>query len=432
MGKTFGIMTNVRWRIITLLLIAATINYIDRVNLSYAAPTFMKEFHIGPAEMGVVLSAFLWTYFLLQVPMGIALDKLGVRLVYGGAALLWGAATMLTATATGIGALTGWRILLGVGEAPLAPAGTKVIGVWAADHERGFASAMTVAGVPLGVFIGSPFIGWLLADFGWQAVFIGTGLIAVIWALVWIAYFRTPETHRGANDAERNYLRQNSKQDAKPAHASWRALLTNRNILGLSLGHATLLFNLYFQLTWLPTYLIEQHHLTMLHTGIYGSIPWFFGLIGALVGGRLSDRLVQRGWKLMRARKAFLSLGMILSMASLLSLFTTGLATTIACLSVAIFGILITNSVVWAANAEVAPTEQGAQVSAIQNCVGNAAGLVAPILVGVLLQVTGSWLAPMLAAAVIALIGAAIYGFMLSDDARHAVAEPAEARRLTA
>ncbi|HQT80548.1 MAG TPA: MFS transporter, partial [Rhodopila sp.] len=161
-------MTNVRWRIITLLLIATTINYIDRVNLSYATPTLMKEFGIHPAEMGVVLSAFLWTYFLLQVPMGIALDRLGVRLVYGGAALLWGAATMLTATATGVGSLVGWRILLGAGEAPLAPAGTKVIGVWAADHERGFASAMTVAGVPLGVFIGSPFIGWLLADFGWQ------------------------------------------------------------------------------------------------------------------------------------------------------------------------------------------------------------------------------------------------------------------------
>ncbi len=175
-------MTQVRWRIVTLLLLAATINYIDRVNLSYAVPSFMKLFGIGPAEMGVVLSAFLWTYFLLQVPSGLLLDRFGVRFIYGGAALLWGVATMLTATATGVGALLGWRILLGAGEAPLAPAGTKVIGFWAADHERGFASAMTVAGVPLGVFIGSPLIGWLLADFGWRAVFIGTGLLAVAWA----------------------------------------------------------------------------------------------------------------------------------------------------------------------------------------------------------------------------------------------------------
>lgn len=418
-------MTNVRWRIVTLLLIAATINYIDRVNLSYAAPSLMKEFGIGPAEMGFVLSAFLWTYFLLQVPMGLALDRFGVRLVYGGAALLWGAATMLTATAAGIGSLVGWRILLGVGEAPLAPAGTKVIGVWTADHERGFASAMTVAGVPLGVFIGSPFIGWLLASFGWQTVFIATGAIALAWALVWIAYYRTPEAHPGANEAERQYVRQSSARETKPTHASWRALLTNRNILGLSLGHAALLYNLYFQLTWLPTYLIEQHHLTMLHTGVYGSIPWFFGLVGALGGGRMSDRLVARGWPLMRARKAFLSFGMILSMAALLSLFTTSLVATIACLSVAIFGTLITNSVVWAANAEVAPTEQGAQVSAIQNCAGNAAGLLAPILVGILLQVTGSWLAPMVAAAVVALLGAIVYAVMLSDDARHAVTEPA-------
>ena len=410
-------MTNVRWRIITLLLVATTINYIDRVNLSYAAPAIMKAFAIGPAQMGVVLSAFLWTYFLLQVPMGLALDRFGVRFVYGGAALLWGAATMLTATATGVGSLTAWRILLGAGEAPLAPAGTKVIGFWAADHERGFASAMTVAGVPLGVFIGSPFIGWLLADFGWQAVFIGTGALAAVWALGWIAYYRQPDQHRGANDAERAYLRDNSKRETMRTRASWRELLTNRNILGLSLGHCALLFNLYFLLTWLPTYLIEQHHLTTLRTGLYGSIPWFFGLIGALLGGRLSDRLVRRGWPIVRARKAFLGPGMILGMASLLSLFTVTVTATVACLSVAVFGLLLTNSVVWAANAEIAPTQQGAQVSAIQNAAGNAAGLIAPIMTGVLLQLTGSWLAPMVATAVIALAGAAIYTLMLSDDA---------------
>ncbi len=416
-------MTNVRWRIIGLLLVATTINYIDRVNLSYAAPSFMHQFGIGPAQMGVVLSAFLWTYFLLQVPMGLALDRFGVRFVYGGAAFLWGLATMLTATATGVLSLTAWRILLGAGEAPLAPAGTKVIGVWAADHERGFASALTVAGVPLGVFIGSPFIGWLLADFGWQAVFIGTGLLAVLWSLGWIAYYRQPERHSATNDAERQYLRQNSRRQDLPAQASWRALLTNRNILGLSIGHAALLFNLYFLLTWLPTYLVEQHHLTTLRTGLFGSIPWFFGLLGALLGGRLSDRLVRAGWPIMRARKAFLGLGMVLSTASLLSLFTVTVTATVACLSVAIFGLLITNSVVWAANAEIAPTRQGAQVSAIQNCAGNAAGLLAPILVGVLLQLTGSWLAPMLAAAVIALAGAVVYTVMLSDDARLAVPE---------
>ncbi len=203
-----------------------------------------------------------------------------------------------------------------------------------------------------------------------------------------------------------------------PERASWAALLSNRNVLGLSLGHATLLFNLYFLLTWLPTYLIQQHHLTEIRTGIYGSVPWFFGLVGALLGGRLSDGLVKRGWPMMRARKAFLGPGMILSMASLLSVFTTSLVATIACLSVAVFGILITNSVVWAANAEIAPLEQGAQVSAIQNCVGNAGGLIAPIAVGGLLQLTGSWAVPMIAAAIIALLGAGIYTLMLSNDAR--------------
>jgi MFS transporter, ACS family, D-galactonate transporter len=411
-------MTTVRWRIIALLLIAGMINYIDRVNLSYAAPSLMHAFGIGHAEMGVVLSAFLWTYFVLQVPMGLALDRWGVRLVLGGAGLLWGAATMLTATITGIGGLVFWRMVLGVGEAPNAPAATKVLGVWLADHERGTAGSLTVAGIPLGVFIGSPFIAWLLASFGWRTVFVVTGLIAMLWALGWIAYYRDPSAHAGASAAERQHIARNNTRAASgqtPAEVGWTELLTNRNLLALSFGHAALLFNLYFFLTWLPTYLIEQHHMTMIHTGLFGSIPWLCGLIGVLVGGRASDRLVRQGWPLVRARKAFLGLGMILGMAALLSVFTISTGWTVAWLSVAVFGLLLTNSVVWSANAEIAPLAQGGRVAGIQNCVGNAGGLAAPIVAGFLQQATHSWAAPMIAAAIVALGGAAIYTIVLSD-----------------
>jgi ACS family D-galactonate transporter-like MFS transporter len=418
-------MTKVRWRLVVLLLVANMINYIDRVNLSFAAPSFMQLFHIGPAVMGFVLAAFLWTYFLLQVPMGIALDRWGVRFVFGGAALLWGAATMLTATITSAGGLTFWRVLLGVGEAPSAAAGTKVLSQWLPDQERGTAGAMNVAGIPLGVFVGSPLISWLLTTFSWQMVFIVTGLLAVLWGFGWIAYYRLPSQHSGANEAERHYIQTNHSRlnnAAVPQQASWTQLLTNRNVLGLAFGHATLLFNLYFFITWLPTYLIEQHHMTMIHTGVYGSIPWFLGLVGALVGGRASDSLVRRGWPLIRARKAFLGLGMILSMAALLSVFATTTIWTVTWLSIAVFGLMLTNSVVWSANAEIAPLLQGGRVAGIQNCVGNAGGLLAPIVAGLLLQSTGSWAAPLILAAVVALIGAGLYTFVLSD-ARHIVTE---------
>lgn len=414
-------MTTVRWQIIALLLIAAMINYIDRVNLSYAAPSLMHAFGIGHAEMGVVLSAFLWTYFVLQVPVGVALDRWGVRRVLGGAGLLWGAATMLTATITGIGGLVFWRMVLGAGESPNAPAGTKVLGYWLADRERGTAGSLTVAGIPLGVFLGSPLIAWLLARFGWRMVFVVTGLVAILWALGWIAYYRDPAAHAGASVAERSHIAQGSARIATggtPATVGWAELLGNRNLLALSFGHAALLFNLYFFLTWLPTYLIERHHMTMIHSGIYGSIPWFFGLVGVLVGGRASDRLVRHGWPLMRARKTFLGLGMILGMAALLSVFTVSTGWTVAWLSVAVFGLLLTNSVVWSANAEIAPLAQGGRVAGIQNCVGNAGGLLAPIVAGFLVQATHSWDAPMIAAAAVALAGVGIYTFVLSDHVR--------------
>ena len=188
-------------------------------------------------------------------------------------------------------------------------------------------------------------------------------------------------------------------------------------MLGLSLGQAALLFNLYFLLTWLPTFLVEQHHLTMLRTGIFGSIPWFFGLVGVLVGGWVSDALIRRGWPILRARKVVLASGLVLALVSLLSAFTESLWATLACLSVAVFGVLLTNSVAWAANAEVAPASQGGRVAAVQNCVGNAGGLLAPVTVGYLLQLTGSWVAPMATAAVVACLGIACYGLLLSERA---------------
>ena len=414
-------MTNIRWRIVALLLIAIIINYTDRVNLSYVAPTFMKQFNIGPGEMGIVLSAFLWTYFLVQIPLGVALDRVGVRWLYGAAAVVWGGATMLTATATGLGSLVGWRVLLGVGEGPAFPATTKVMGIWVADQERGLAAAIGgVAGIPLGVFISSPFVGWLLWAFGWRMIFVVTGAIAIVWAIVWILYYRNPEDHPGANEAERRFLAENiaktSRADAS-ARPSWKQLLSNRNILGLSLGHAAMLFNLYFLISWLPTYLIQQHRLTALNTGIYGSIPWLFGLLGVIVGGRGSDILIKRGWPIVRARKVFLVVGMLLAMTCLMTVFVDSLAAAIACLSLAVFGIFLTNSVVWAANAEISPLHHEGLVAAIENCFGNVGGLIAPITVGFLLEATGSWTAPMAAAAVVALAGAGIYLFMLSDEA---------------
>ncbi len=414
-------MTNTRWRIVALLLIAIIINYTDRVNLSYAAPTFMQQFSIGPAEMGIVLSAFLWTYFLVQIPLGVALDRIGVRWLYGAAALVWGGATMMTATAGGLGALVGWRVLLGIGEGPAFPATTKVMGIWVADQERGLAAAIGgVAGIPIGVFVSSPFVGWLLWAFGWRTIFIVTGAIAIVWAIVWLLYYRNPEDHPGANEAERRYLAENIAKlggAATSAKASWGQLLSNRNVLGLSLGHATMLFNLYFLISWLPTYLIQQHHLTALNTGFYGAVPWLFGLLGVIVGGRGSDLLIKRGWPIVRSRKVFLVTGMLLAMVCLATAFVASLAAAITCLSIAVFGIFLTNSVVWATYAEVSPLHQEGVVAAIANCFGNIGGLLAPIIVGFLLQATGSWVLPMAAAAIVALAGAGVYLFVLTDKA---------------
>lgn len=179
----------------------------------------------------------------------------------------------------------------------MIPASTKILGFWLADDERGFAAALgSNAGIPIGVFISSPFIGWLLADFSRQAVFIGTGLLAVILALIWIAYYRGLGAHLDSNEAERRFLTGNiikiSSENAVQC-ISRCMLHRNRNIQGMSLSEMASLFSLYLLLTWLPTYLIQQHHLSILHSGIYGSIPWVFGLLGVVVGGKSSDAMIK-------------------------------------------------------------------------------------------------------------------------------------------
>lgn len=414
-------MTAVRWRVMVMLCLSGMISYVDRVNLSFVAPDLMREFRVGPAEMGVVLSAFVWTYMLLQVPGGMLLDRWGPRWLLGAAACLWGAATMLTATATGLGSLVLWRGLLGVGEAPVTPGGTKVIGTWMADRERGLASGIMIAGVPLGTCLGSPLIGWLLSRYGWQTVFVVTGLLALAWAVAWVAYYRAPARHRGADAAERAHVARNNSRLSRqvtPVRVGWGALLRNRNVLGLSLGHAALLFNLYFFLSWLPTFLIQQHHLSILRTGFSASIPWLFGLAGSLLSGHASDVLIRRGWRPIEARKLFMGTGMVLCMAAFFSVLTTSLGWTVAWLSVAVFGLLLTNGVVWAANADISPEAQGAQVSGMQNFIGNVGGMLAPIVTGALVQLTGSWVSAMAAAACVALLGAWAYVGLLRDGAR--------------
>ncbi|WIX99732.1 MFS transporter [Amycolatopsis mongoliensis] len=182
-----------RWAIAGVLGVGSFVNYVDRVNLSIAGPEMMREFHLSAAQLGVVASAFLWTYAVLQLPIGAIIDRIGVRWVNRTAALLWAIASFLTASAGGLGLLLFSRLVLGFGEAPTIPAGWKAIGQWFPRSERGRATAVFDGCAKISNVLGIPVMAFLVTAFSWHAAFVFTGVLSVGYLLVWWLLYLTPK-----------------------------------------------------------------------------------------------------------------------------------------------------------------------------------------------------------------------------------------------
>lgn len=218
---------------------AIAINYLDRANLSAAAPSIMQDLHLSNGEMGIVMSAFFWSYMLFQIPSGWLADRVGYRISLALAVGWWSAATALTATARGMTSLIGLRVLLGIGESGAYPSNSGVTARWFPDRERCRVSAFFDSGSKVGTAVAMPLIVWLIASFGWQASFIVSGAMGLVWTALWIWYYRDPEKHRYINREELDYIRSGQqKHDGldgeKPM--KWYELFRYRNIWAMCWG----------------------------------------------------------------------------------------------------------------------------------------------------------------------------------------------------
>src|SRR5690349_21613297 len=297
--------TKVRWRIFLMMLFLISINYIDRASLSVAMPMIAKEFDIGPAAQGLLLSSFFWTYAFMQIPGGMLADKFGPRHVIAGATLGWGFFQAIAAVCTGWGSLLITRLGLGAAEAPIYPAGGKLNAIWMTQNERGRGATLLDGGAPLGAALGALIIAGLISEFGsWRTSFVVAGLGTMAAGLLAWYYIRNhPRQHPNANEAEVAYIEAAHAADEALEHGSASGKVLDffkyRSVWGMFFGW--MFFNALFYglLTWMPTYLSKVHGFDIKQMGGAVFIMFFSGFVGEMVGGWIADT-----WKAAGASQA--------------------------------------------------------------------------------------------------------------------------------
>ena len=397
------------------------LNYLDRTVLGIAAPSLSKELGLTAAMMGVAFSAFSWSYALLQIPGGIALDRFGTRATYFVALFFWSA---FTAAMGGVNSLRGLvltRIGVGIFEAPCFPANSRILASWFPQSERARANSIYSVGQYAGVgFLSVPLF-WITQAFGWRGLFFIVGGLGILFSFVWRRVYRDPPQSRMVNDAELQYIEAGGGGEYKgqPVRFKWRhvaLLLRHRQVLGASIGQFGGNSTQVFFLTWFPTYLVTARGMTFLQAGLMASLPYIAASVGVLCGGFLSDFLLKRTGSANLARKLPIVSGMFLASTIVAANYvpTSENAIVIAILSVAFFGQGMTN-IGWTVIADIAPKQLIGLTAGIFNFSANLAGIVTPIVIGVFFEMTGSFVGPLAYIAVVALLGAFSYSVILGD-----------------
>ena len=393
-------MTRKRWMIIWLAFIGLSINYLDRSSLSVALPFMGKDFELSATQQGLIFAAFFWAYDFCQLAAGWYVDKVGPRRSFSLAAVWWSIFTMVTAAATNFWSLFAARFLLGVGESPAPSTAAKVVATWFPVRERAFATSIWDSGSRVGAVIALPIVTLIVAFTSWHAVFIIIGIAGIIWAAVWWKVYRSPEEHPTADAAEIAYIQEGgarsaASDDEGAAKLPWRSLFEYRTVLSMMFG-------------------------------FFGAIPGICAVLFGWLAGYVADRAVQRGVSVTRVRKTAIAGGLTGGSVIMFAALVPEAWMALALLSVAYSSLTVAATGIWSLPADVAPSSRHVgSIGGLQNFASNLAGIFTPILIGVLVDQTGSFVAPLAVIGGVALVGAANYLFVMGKIEPLKVAEPA-------
>jgi MFS family permease len=408
----------VRWGIAGLLGTGVLINYFDRIALSVAGPRLEQSFGLSPIQLGLLFSAFFWSYALLQVPAGALLDRLGVERIGRWSAFLWTLASAATACAGGFAGIFLARALLGVAEAPSFPASSKATGYWFPRAERGLSTAMFDAATKFSNVIGIPLVAVAIVHFGWRWGFWLVAALSFGYFLAFRRLYRDPSGHHSVTPEQRALLiDRGATPEGQHSDSSVRMLgylLRRRKVWGLSIGFAAYGYCFFFFLTWLPGYLVQTQHMDLLTSGGIAAIPWACASVsGLLVGGRLIDHLIARGCDETRVRRGVLLAGMCTGVVVVGAMFTTDPIVAIIWISIALSGLAAASPVCWSLPSLIAPKGGVGTLGGMMNFANNMMGVVAPIVTGYIVSTTRSFADAFAVAGLVLLAGIVAFAFLL-------------------
>jgi sugar phosphate permease len=424
-----------RWYILVLISVMYLITYLDRVNISTAAPAISEEFGFNKITMGAIFSAFGWAYAIFQVPGGWLSDRFGARGVLTVIVTYWSIMTAATAAASGAVSFVVLRFLFGVGEAGAFPGATRAMQLWYPRRERGFVQGITHSASRLGAAIAPPLVVWIMTSLGWRSVFYICGAVGIVWALWWyLSYRNTPEEHGLVNKAELEQIRGLDEKGAinqtpieQKAEVPWKELLRSGNMWAIMCAYFTYVYCLWIFLSWLPSYLVEFRHFTLLKVGVFASLPLWAGVVGDTVGGLATDWLLRRTGNARFARRAVAITGLLGCAVFIVpAALTEDAYTAVACLTGAMFFLECTIGPSWAVPMDTGGKYSGT-VSGMMNMAGNIGGALSPTVFGILVQF-GSWTAPFIVAAGLLVAGAAVWAFWLDPEVSVVTADDGAAR----
>jgi ACS family glucarate transporter-like MFS transporter len=398
--------TKVRWLILALLFVITTINYADRQTLSFAAPFIVKEFHLSIMQLGYILSAFSWSYVIVQLPGGWLLDRFGSKKVYFCSLAFW---SVFTAAVAYVGLfpvrlvfplLFSFLLMLGVAEGPSFPANSRIVAAWFPSGERGLASAIFNSAQYFAQVVFAPVMGIVVTTLGWKQIFNIMGGIGILFALVILKVLHAPKSHPRVNRAELDYIEKGGalvnldQGGARPAKGRTlehvKQLLASRMMLGVYFGQYCITCLTWFFLTWFPIYLVRARGMSILKVGFVAVLPALAGSLGGILGGFISDTFVKKGFSLTVARKVPIVGGMLLSTIIVACNYTNVNWIVVMFLTIAFFGKGI-GALGWAVVSDTAAKEIAGLSGGLFNMFGNSAGIITPIAIAWILQKTNSF-----------------------------------------
>lgn len=384
--------------VLVLLVVSVAVNYFDRGSLSIAAPQLKDELGISVSQLGILLSALFWTYASFQIVSGWLVDRFPVEWVLAGGFLLWSVAECGTGIARGFVELLVLQLLLGMGESVAYPSYSKILAEHFVEHQRGFANACIDAGAKCGPALGTLLGGLFMAHFGWRPIFLVLGFGSLIWLPLWYRWMpRSPRAARQIGNEK----------------VSIGAILSRRDAWATFIGHFCSNYFWYFVLTWLPFYLVRERHFSLSKMATIGASAYLLTGAVTTLTGLVSDRLIARGATPTLVRKTCMGAGMGFAPIIVVVALVPDRATSMVFLLIACMSYGVYSSSHWATTQTIAGPLAAGKWSGLQNFVANLAGVIAPLITGVVVDRTGQFFWAFAISAAVALLGAVVYVFVL-------------------